>query len=59
MRIVIVVRGGLVQRVYADQTGVQVDVLDYDNKAECDPVSEEAENYTKLESAIPALHEVW
>ena len=59
MRIVVVVRGGLVQSVYADQTDVQVDVLDYDNKAECDLATDEAEYYAKVEKVIPTLHEVW
>jgi len=59
MRIVIVVKGGLVQNVYADQTKVQVDVLDYDNKAECDPAEDEAKHYAKVEKVIPTLHEVW
>jgi hypothetical protein len=59
VRIVIVVRGGLVQNVYADQLEVEVDVLDYDNKAECDPADDEAEYYARIEKAIPALHEVW
>ena len=59
MRVVIVVKGGLVQSVYADKTDIQVDVLDYDNKAECDLTEDEAKYYAKVEKVIPSLHEVW
>ena len=66
MRVVCVIRGGLLESVYADSADVTVDLLDYDNMVECDLDSEdgraEYESYKELEKEIfrdGTLPRVW
>lgn len=63
--IIVVVRGGLVQDVYADSKYVSVDVLDFDNMEACDLEEpdgrSEHASYEKMERQIKEekLHCVW
>lgn len=66
MRVICVIRGGLLESVYADSADVTVDLLDYDNMVECDLDSEdgraEYESYKELEKEIfrdGTLPRVW
>lgn len=66
MRVVCVIRGGLLESVYADSADITVDLLDYDNMVECDLDSEderaEYESYRELEKEIfrdGTLPRVW
>lgn len=58
-RIIVVVRGGLVQTVYANVDNVSVDVLDYDSLEEGDTFDWEQELYEKLDKEKDELTEVY
>jgi len=47
-RVIIVIKGGLVQNVYSTNSDLDVDVLDNDIQKDCDPTKEDVEYYYKL-----------
>jgi hypothetical protein len=58
VRIIVEVNGGLVTAVYANiATGIDVDVLDYDNMKAAE--YEEAQEYKKLENETKTLKAIW
>lgn len=61
-RVIIVVSGGMVQDVFADDQDIEVTIADYDNIATCDDEDQrnEMEKYiAESERQIEALHHVW
>ena len=58
VRVIVEVNGGLVTAVYANKaTGIDVDVLDYDNMKAAE--YEEAQEYKKLEKETKTLKAIW
>lgn len=60
-RIIVVIRGGVMQAVYTDQPDdVSVDLLDYDNMAACGPENkEELQMYEELQKEVKGLTAIW
>ena len=65
IKIICVVRGGLLEDVFSnvDSSQVDVELLDYDNMKACDLESErgkaEYEGYEELEREIEGMHSVF
>lgn len=51
-RVIVVVRGGLVDAVYSDGEKISVDVLDYDNFEDDSCSMDEFEAYKKLQIEV-------